>query len=213
MYKEIDSVVSRSCSVHKNAKLEHPVSLSKNSEIHASSFLGRFSFLGINSVIYPNVHIGRFTSIARNCEIGVAQHPTHFLSTHSFQLGNGDFAHIADYSGIQKVKSEWLHKPTSIGNDVWIGAKSIVMPGLNIGDGSIIAANSVVTKDVKPYGIYAGSPAKLIRFRFSVLIICQLMKLSWWNLDLKYLKYIKFDNIDVAIRQLSDIKSIVSENY
>jgi virginiamycin A acetyltransferase len=68
-----------------------------------------------------------------------------------------------------------------IGNDVWVGAGAIILSGVNIGDGAIVAAGSVVTKDVPPYSIVGGNPAKLIRFRFSEDQIAKLLSISWWN--------------------------------
>jgi acetyltransferase-like isoleucine patch superfamily enzyme len=68
-----------------------------------------------------------------------------------------------------------------VGNDVWIGAKSTIMSGVKIGDGSIIGAGSTVTKDVPPYSIVAGNPAKFIKFRFTEEQIESLLQISWWN--------------------------------
>ena len=69
----------------------------------------------------------------------------------------------------------------TIGNDVWIGAHSVILGGTTIGDGAVIAANSVVTKDIAPYAIVAGTPAKIIGFRFEEDIIDQLLQLQWWH--------------------------------
>ena len=73
-------------------------------------------------------------------------------------------------------------KPIHIGNDVWIGARSIIMDGVSIGDGAIVAAGSVVTKDVPPYAVVGGSPAKIIKYKFSQDIIDRLEEIQWWNL-------------------------------
>lgn len=74
---------------------------------------------------------------------------------------------------------------TEIGNDVWIGFNSTIMPGIKIGDGAIIASNSTVTKDVKPYSIVGGNPAKEIKKRFSKEQIEKLLKISWWNWEIE----------------------------
>ena len=76
----------------------------------------------------------------------------------------------------------------SIGHDVWIGARAIILDGVNVGHGAIIAANSVVTKDVSPYAIVAGVPAKMIKYRFSEDKIEQLLTSSWWNWSLEDIK-------------------------
>ena len=70
---------------------------------------------------------------------------------------------------------------TIIGNDVWLGYNALIMPGINIGDGAIIATNAVVTKNVEPYTIVGGNPAKLIRKRFSDEVINLLLELQWWH--------------------------------
>jgi virginiamycin A acetyltransferase len=72
-----------------------------------------------------------------------------------------------------------------IGNDVWVGYKATIMSGVTIGDGAIIAAHSVVTKDVEPYAIVGGNPAKLIKKRFSEERIQQLLEMAWWNWDIE----------------------------
>jgi virginiamycin A acetyltransferase len=72
---------------------------------------------------------------------------------------------------------------TVIGNDVWIGQQVTIMPGITIGDGAIIASNSTVTKNVEPYSIVGGNPARLIRKRFSDKLIGLLSKVQWWNWD------------------------------
>lgn len=70
-----------------------------------------------------------------------------------------------------------------IGNDVWVGTEALIMSGVRIGDGAVIGARAVVTKDVPPYAIAAGNPAKLVRFRFAPHIIEQLMRIGWWDFD------------------------------
>ncbi len=70
---------------------------------------------------------------------------------------------------------------TVLGNDVWIGYDVLVMPGVKIGDGAIVAARSVVTSDVPPYAIVGGNPAKIIRMRFSVEVVNELLSIRWWD--------------------------------
>lgn len=70
---------------------------------------------------------------------------------------------------------------TEIGNDVWIGFKSVIMPGISIGDGAVVGARSVVTRDIPPFSIVAGNPANVVRMRFSPEIINELLKIRWWD--------------------------------
>lgn len=90
---------------------------------------------------------------------------------------------------------------TIIGNDVWIGRRATIMPGVRIGDGAIIAAEAVVVKDVEPYTIVGGNPAKEIRKRFSPEIIQELLEIKWWECDIglinQYLGAIVSGNMDV----------------
>ena len=104
---------------------------------------------------------------------------------------NGGNHYLGGYSSFPFIifKSVWPHVPfspnskgdTVIGNDVWFGNSVTIMPGIKIGDGSIIGTNSVVTKDVEPYSIIGGNPAQLIRKRFDDATIDFLLDLKWWN--------------------------------
>lgn len=97
---------------------------------------------------------------------------------------------------MKNLKSE---RPIKIGNDVWIGHGVIVLAGVEVGNGAILAAGSVVTKHVEPYTIVAGNPAKPLRKRFSEIIIAELLELKWWNLpeyQILKLKPLFFQNLE-----------------
>ncbi len=118
------------------------------------------------------VTIGSFCSIARAVVIlSCHEHRVDWVSTYPFseiwQCGN---------EGHPTGKGEIV-----IGNDVWIGYGSIILSGVTIGHGAVIGAGSVVTKDIKPYSVVAGNPAKLIRMRFADSEIEKLLKMAWWN--------------------------------
>jgi virginiamycin A acetyltransferase len=82
---------------------------------------------------------------------------------------------------------------TIVGNDVWFGRECMILPGIKIGDGAVIAAGAVVVQDVPPYAVVGGNPAKIIKYRFSEEIIEELLKIQWWNWDLdKIAKYHTF---------------------
>ena len=161
------NVIHKSAFVHGSAKLESPVHVGKNVELHANTILGKYTFINNDSIIYSNVKIGRYVSIGRNVEIGVAFHPLNFLSTHSFQYNAILFPNCEEYASLKKIKmKKWAHEPTLIGNDVWIGAKAIIMPGLTICDGAVIAAGAVVTKDIQPYEIWGGCQQNALKSAF-----------------------------------------------
>ncbi len=201
------STIAKSSHIAASVTIEHPIHCGPNSQIHGECIVGRYLFLNINSLLYPHVKIGRYCSIARNCEIGVANHPTTFLSSHSFQYHSAQFPTDPVYKDEIKRVAWRGHPETYIGNDVWIGAQSIIRAGVRIGDGAIIAANTVVTKDVGPYEIVGGSPAKLIKKRFSENQIADLLILKWWELPLQKIAKLQFDNIDSCISQLNEIRS------
>lgn len=156
-----------------------------------------------NNVLYhyPINHdkliIGKFCSIACGAKFlfNGANHTLKSLSTYPFPIFYEEWSH-----GIWADKS-WDNKgDIKIGNDVWIGYDAIIMAGVTIGDGAIIATRAVVTKDVPLYTIVGGVPAKIIRKRFSDEVIEELLKQKWWDLPneeiLKRIKYIQTGDIE-----------------
>lgn len=102
-----------------------------------------------------------------------------------------------------KKRLDIVEKPSVIiGNDVWIGQDVTILKGCHIGNGAVLASNSVITKDVPDYAIVGGIPAKIIKYRFSEEIIKKLLKLQWWDLSLDLLENIPFDDIEEAIKIL-----------
>jgi len=154
--------------------------------------LGDHSYIQKNSSIF-NAEIGKFCSIASNVSIGPGIHKTDGISTHPvFYLSNTPL--VKKYSNRDVFESS---KRTVIGHDVWIGEKSIVLDGVEIGTGAIIAAGSVVTKNVDPYAIVGGVPAKLLKFRFTENEIEAILYSEWWNQSDEWLQnnYLAFNNI------------------
>lgn len=123
--------------------------------------------------------IGKFCMIASDVTfiMNGANHLTEGISSYPFAVFGGDWARAMD------GKTYPNRGDIVVGNDVWLGYKSVVMSGVTIGDGAIIGAYSVVTKDVPPYAIVGGNPAKIIRKRFSDSEIERLLKLAWWDWD------------------------------
>ena len=162
-----------------------------------------------NNVLYhyPVVNrdrliIGRFCSIACGAKfiMNSANHSLKSLSTYTFPLFGDDWGHD------MKTTESWDNRgDIVIGNDVWIGYEAVFLSGVTIGDGSIVGARAVVTKDVPPYTIVGGVPAKTIRKRFSDEDIATLMALKWWDLPpaqiLERIKYIQSGNL-IALKNM-----------
>lgn len=182
--------------------VESPVWLAGNITMRGS--IGAYTFLRDGVRIAGQVaHIGRFCSIAPGVVIGDSNHPTEWLSTHSFQWGEGSWIPSEALTRFNRPV-ERKGQRTLIGNDVWIGANAIILPGITIGDGAIIAAGSVVSRDVPPYAIVGGVPARVIRFRFDETTIDRLMKIRWWRFSLEGLVDIPFNDIQVTLTMLEE---------
>lgn len=164
-----------------------------------NSSIGSYTyFAGFNSVM--NAQIGKFCSIGANVCIGPGRHPLDFVSTspvfYSIHKQCGiTFADKSYYNEMGKVK---------VGNDVWIGTNAVILDDVTIGDGAVIAAGAVVTKDVEPYSIVGGIPAKFIKKRFSEDVIEKLLNFQWWNKDADWLKenYKLFHNPDELLNYI-----------
>lgn len=204
-FRKQGAIISPSAMIHTGAEFCFPVHISPQCQIKENVKIDKFSFLNWNTIIYTNVYIGSFCSIGRGVEIGLAQHPVDWLSTHSFQYNNGWFPDLIAYNFPRYHKH--LHpKPVQVGSDVWIGNGAKVLSGLTIGHGAIIAAGAIVTKNVPSYAIVGGVPAKIIKYRFTKEIIKQLLELKWWNFSIEQLKDVSFNQIEEAIVYLKNLK-------
>lgn len=167
-----------------NSQLNGKIHVDKNSIIKDCFLLVDELRIGRNTSLWgPNIDIysmlnpvtiGSFCSIARNVSMQEYNHrmdrcSTHFFASNVFGLGMKD-----------DIVS---HGPITIGNDVWIASQVVIGSGATIGDGAVIGANSLVIGNVPPYAIVAGSPARVIKYRFEDKIIARLLDVKWWEWD------------------------------
>ena len=181
LYKKLRGSAILNSKINKTSKVE------AGSCIVNTSF-DRYSFCGYDCTIV-NCDVGAFCSIASNVKIGGARHPMEWVSTSPVFSSNKD--------SVKKKFSRHLKnddKRTIIGHDVWIGESVLIKGGVIIGNGAVIGMGSVVTKDVPPYAVVAGCPARIIRKRFDDHIIDKLSLIKWWEFDeirlMKYAKYV-----------------------
>lgn len=169
------SIIDPGCSIDPTSVIDDNCHIIRNSMIIRSS-IRSFSYVGRNSII-QNATVGSFCSIANDVFVGLGTHPTdHFTTSPLFYRTSNTFG--------KQVVDEDLdfneYQAIEIGHDVWLGARAVIMDGVRIGHGAIVAANAVVTKDVPPYAIVGGVPAKLIKFRFPPEKIERLLASEWW---------------------------------
>ena len=197
--------ISEEARVSTEATIEYGVRILGRTEVREKCKIKSFTSIKEDSTIHVNTTIGKYCSIGKKAEIGVPKHPINYLSSSQVQY----YAEkkYPDYcESFNQVPFE-IYEKTTIGNDVWIGSLAGIKTGLTIGDGAIVAMGAIVTKDVPPYAIVAGVPAKIIRYRFDEKTIERLLELQWWDLDYRLFKDIEFDNIDRAIEQLEVLKA------
>jgi acetyltransferase-like isoleucine patch superfamily enzyme len=145
----------------------------------ADSKIGYLSSIGKYTKI-THCEIGKYCAISWDATINAVNHPLDSLTVNAFP-------YVPYVGGFVSERTQ-NYKKVIIKNDVWIGANSVIMPGITIGNGAIIGAGAVVTKDVPDYAVVAGVPAKVIKYRFDEKTISKLLELEWWNLEPKIIK-------------------------
>lgn len=142
------------------------------------STIGRGSYVGRNAAI-SMTDIGRFCSIGPNLVCGWGIHPLHGISTSPCFYSTHKSARKT-YSPVDKVEER---KKITIGNDVFIGMNVSILDGVTIGNGAVIGAGAVVNRDIPPYAIAVGVPARVVKYRFSPEVITKLEEIKWWDWD------------------------------
>ena len=178
--------------LNSSNQFEEDVAVDRSVVLMSNIKIGRGTYLRKDIFVDDGVEIGRYCSIANDVVIGPSNHPITNFSTHPISY---DVNNYPD----KDVK-------TIIGNDVWIGTRAIIKRGVKIGNGAVIASGAVVTKDVEPYAVVAGVPAKLIKYRFDSETIQELQALEWWNLPKESLCGLKNLDVKEVIQKLKNRK-------
>lgn len=180
--------VEKKCLI-RNVKMEEFCHIGENCKVYATR-IGFGSGISRDSIM-DSVLMGRYTTLGPDVKVVSGQHPTSKIaSTHpAFYSARGQmgFTYV-DKTIFNETRFAKEQYKVVIGNDVWIGSYTRIMEGVTIGDGAVVAAGAMVTKDVPPYAIVGGVPAKIIKYRFDEETIKKLLKLKWWDKGLAWIK-------------------------
>lgn len=179
-----EAVIGRRCEVLAGTRVEY-------------ASLGDYSYLGEQCEV-ADAAIGKFCAIANRVRIGAPNHPMERPAQHRF-------TYCPEYyeEGVERDHAFFAGRRDArvvIGNDVWIGHAAIVLPGIRVGDGAVVAAGAVVSRDVAPYTVVGGVPARAIRDRFPRAIAERLARIGWWDWpeDALFARLEAFRSEDVA---------------
>ncbi|MCS0654754.1 CatB-related O-acetyltransferase [Cytobacillus firmus] len=196
---------------------ESPIDLNGKYNAFEISKIGGFTYMQ-GGTFFAVESIGRFCSLAAGVYTGPAEHPSSFLSSSPFFYTNTNsgkwptsdkFKKFIDKNKDQIEKTNNIRSNVTrnnskiiIGNDVWIGLNVTILRGVKIGDGAIIASGAVVSKDVPPYAIVGGVPAKIIKYRFDADVIYSLLQIKWWEYQVEILEDMDWSNIRECVELL-----------
>jgi virginiamycin A acetyltransferase len=195
--------IHATCILGKNVEILN-TKMAKESRVAAyaslrQTELGMLSSIGRYTKI-THTKLSAYCAISWDVTINALGHPYTHLTNSAFPY----VPRIGNFVTQRQQNYQYVH----IGNDVWIGANAVILPGVTIKDGAVIGAGAVVTKDVDPYAVVAGIPARVINYRFSEKIIERLLKIKWWNWD----KLTIQENIHLFQSDLSEETLIALEN-
>lgn len=205
-YKKRNVKVAVSSKIKPSTRFGCNVRIGDNTRLKGS--VGSYSYIGKDCRL--NAHIGKFCSIAPGVKVVEGTHRTEYLSSSPVFLSTQKQCGIT-FTEKEIVREEILIDEENgiaveIGNDVWIGENVLIKGGIKIGDGSVIGMGAVVIKDVEPFSIVGGVPAKMIRKRFSDEVIKNIGQVKWWNWDEKLLRehieYFRRNDIDAVIKEI-----------
>jgi acetyltransferase-like isoleucine patch superfamily enzyme len=191
-----------------NSKIDKTAKINSGATI-VDSVIGRYTYTCYDDEIV-NCEIGQFCSLSDDVIIGGAEHPLRWGSTSPvFQ----NVKHSGPKKRFAKHEYDGILR-TFIGNDVWIGKRAIIKAGVKIGDGAVVGAGAVVTKDVPPFAIVVGIPAQVLKYRFDEDTIARLLAVKWWDMPDKLLeKYAHYINdIETFLKEVESEKQVDWQN-
>lgn len=169
-------------SISDKAKLGKHIYLAEGVDVRANVEIGDHSYCNSNTILFPGTIIGKYCSIGYNVQIGCPEHPLNFFSTSPGIYRNPRISKWCNWP------KDDFKDPVKIGNDVWIGSNVILLQGVHVGNGAVIAAGAVVTRSIPDYSVFGGVPAKLIKYRFDEEKRKMLQASLWWDHDIDWIE-------------------------
>ena len=197
-----NSTIIKSKDISLNANIGKECLIEENVKLYENCQIGDYTYININSHVDSKVKIGKFCSISSNVYIGIVDHYINTVTTHPIiynQFWRDRFDIGKNQNQLDFPKN--YEKESTIGNDVLIGTGAIIKRGIRIGDGAVIGAGAVVVKDVEPYAVVGGMPAKVLYYRFGKNEISELEKIKWWDWNK--------EKISKAYKHMNDINDFI----
>jgi len=183
--------------------VEAPVRFIGQVRMATPTRVGAWTYL-VESVVDGVESIGRYCSIAKGVRLGEPEHPVDWMSSSPFQYEAAKFSWHPTADAAACVRADFDPGRVRIGHDVWIGANAVVLRGVTVGDGAIVAAGAVVTRDVEPWTIVGGVPARPIRSRFEPEVVDALREVAWWRFSPNQLAGLDFTDPVAACAELAE---------
>ena len=183
-------------------------------QILSSSSLGLVHRMGAFSIIrhgatIHGLEMGRFCAIGAKLVCALPEHYSDWIGSSSVFLRHYDWADSKDHYSVPATRKGLLIRPVTFGSDVWVGRDVYIKGGVTVGDGAVIAARSVVTRDVPPYAIVGGVPARVIRYRFDESTIERLLKVRWWDLDPVWMQQVDPSDVPAVLDYLESRMGVI----